>query len=110
MRRTLAGALIRLAHKVYPPKVVETLGDDGQPVTLAFDRLAAGVVGARPAPGASAAEVGIEIANRSIQRIAKMHGDAGRAAGGAYTFDSYLKQRDKELKGLGPLTELRFDE
>ncbi|QFG09101.1 hypothetical protein I5J49_gp75 [Mycobacterium phage ThulaThula] len=99
MRKRIALVLIKLAHKVYPPKVVETLGDDGQPVTLAFDRLAAGLAGARPVPGAArAAELGVELANRSIQRIAKMHGDAGRDSGTAYG------------KGLGPLTELRYDE
>ncbi|QDH48643.1 hypothetical protein SEA_TECHAGE_76 [Mycobacterium phage Techage] len=112
MRKRLALALIKLAHKVYPPTVTETLGDDGQPVALAFDRLAAGLAGARPAlPDASAAELGVEMANH-------LHGDAGRPVRDAYSFDSYREQLDKmraarnpiNRKGLGPLTERRYDE
>ncbi|QHB41343.1 hypothetical protein SEA_KILKOR_76 [Mycobacterium phage KilKor] len=119
MRKRIALALIKLAHKVYPPTVTETLGDDGQPVALAFDRLAAGLAGARPAlPDASAAELGVEMANHAIQRMVKLHGDAGRAVRDAYSFDSYREQLDKmraarnpiNRKGLGPLTHVRYDE
>ncbi|AEL98240.1 hypothetical protein PBI_BIGNUZ_78 [Mycobacterium phage BigNuz] len=122
MRKRIALALIKLAHKVYPPKIVETVGDDGLLVELPYDRLAAGLAGARPVPGAArAAEIGVELANRSIQRITKMHADAGRAAGtaytaafansGPYTLDSIRVQRNPlNRKGLGPLTHARFDE
>ncbi|AKY02601.1 hypothetical protein SEA_BRUSACORAM_75 [Mycobacterium phage Brusacoram] len=85
MRRALALALVKLAHKVYPPKVTE-MPSDYVPVETAR------VIAAE-------------------ERIAKARRDA-------YSFDSYREQLDKmraarnpiNRKGLGPLTELRYDE
>ncbi|AGM12962.1 hypothetical protein SEA_NECROPOLIS_73 [Mycobacterium phage Necropolis] len=152
MRKRIALALIKLAHKVYPPKITETLGDDGQPVEVTFDRIVGMALDkARNTPrpklpnAATAAEVspyelGVEMANRSLKfmsdaaaanvsgialgpdpdMVARLAAEEriAKARRDAYSFDSYREQLDKmraarnpiNRKGLGPLTELRYDE
>mgnify|MGYP001244558237 CR=1 FL=1 len=69
MRRAIAGALIRLAHKVYPPEVTE-MPSDYVPASAGLERFTAGLAGARPALNADrAAEIGVELANCTIKKM-----------------------------------------
>ncbi|AWN02668.1 hypothetical protein SEA_XAVIA_68 [Mycobacterium phage Xavia] len=77
MRRRIALVLIKLAHKVYPPKITE-MPTEYVPVGAAFDRPTAGIAGGRPIStdaATAAAKLGADPLNWRVARVPELRYD-----------------------------------